>query len=146
MCASEAVWSLEGSLSIIHPPSLFSNLSLEKQSFTMVNVRRLATALTALLPLASAAPTQTQQKREVIPGKYIVTLKDSASSADVESHLGWVTSVHARSLSKRDTAGVEKTYKINSWNAYAGEFDDDTLAEIKANADVSVPRVTLFPR
>lgn len=107
----------------------------------MVNVRRLATTLTALLPLASAAPTQTQmqQKREVIQGKYIITLKDSASSADVESHLNWVSSVHARSLSKRDTAGVEKTYNINSWNAYAGEFDDDTIAEIKASADVSSP-------
>ncbi|KAK6209117.1 hypothetical protein LQW54_006571 [Pestalotiopsis sp. IQ-011] len=105
----------------------------------MVNVRRLATTLTALLPLASAAPTQTQtqQKREVIQGKYIITLKDSASSADVESHLDWVSSVHARSLPKRDTAGVEKTYNINSWNAYAGEFDDDTIAEIKASADVA---------
>jgi oryzin len=103
----------------------------------MVNVRRLASTLTALLPLVSAAPTQVQQKREVIPGKYIVTLKDSASAADVESHLSWVQSVHARSLAKRQTAGVEKTYNINSWNAYAGEFDDDTLEEIKASADVS---------
>ncbi|KAK9416367.1 putative Peptidase S8/S53 domain-containing protein [Seiridium unicorne] len=103
----------------------------------MVNFRRIATTLTALLPLASAAPTQTQQKREVVPGKYIVTLKDSASTSDVESHLGWVQSVHARSLKKRQTAGVEKTYNINTWNAYAGEFDDATIEEIKANADVA---------
>jgi hypothetical protein len=98
----------------------------------MVNLRRLATALTALLPLASAAPTQTQQKREVIEGKYIITLKDSAST----SHLGWVQSVHARSLGKRQTAGVEKTYNIDTWNAYAGEFDEETIAEIEASADV----------
>jgi hypothetical protein len=86
--------------------------------------------------LASAAPTQTQQKREVIEGKYIITLKDSASTSDVESHLGWVQSVHARSLGKRQTAGVEKTYNIDTWNAYAGEFDEETIAEIEASADV----------
>lgn len=107
----------------------------------MVNFRQLATTLTALLPLASAVPTQKQQKREVIPGKYIITLKDSASSADVESHLGWVQSVHARSLTKRQTAGVEKTYNIDTWNAYAGEFDDATIEEIKASADVSRQRL-----
>ncbi|KAH8196440.1 hypothetical protein TruAng_009400 [Truncatella angustata] len=104
----------------------------------MVNFRRLATTLVALLPLTSAVPTQKQQqKREVIPGKYIVTLKDSASTADVESHLGWVQDVHARSLTKRETSGVEKTYNINSWNAYAGEFDDATIEQIKASADVA---------
>ncbi|KAI1871044.1 hypothetical protein JX265_006084 [Neoarthrinium moseri] len=102
----------------------------------MVNIRRIVLSLTALLPLTSAAPTQKQQKREIIPGKYIVTLKDSASTSDVESHLGWVQSVHARSLTKRQTAGIEKTYSINSWNAYAGEFDDATIEEIKASADV----------
>lgn len=100
----------------------------------MVNFRSLATTLTALLPLALAAPTEKQQsKREVIPGKYIITLKDSVSA---ESHLGWVQDVHSRSLSKRQTAGIEKTYSIDSWNAYAGEFDDETLEAIKASDDV----------
>jgi oryzin len=109
--------------------------------FTMVNIRRIAFSLTALLPLTSAAPT-TQQKRDVIPGKYIITLKEGVDSS---SHLSWVKTVHRRSLTKRDTAGIEKTYSINTWNAYAGEFDDATLEQIKANDDVSTSGLLDYP-
>ena len=44
----------------------------------MVNFRQLAVSLTALLPLAAAAPVPEEQqtKRDVIPGKYIVSLKN----------------------------------------------------------------------
>ena len=31
----------------------------------------------------------------------------------------------------------EKKYGIKDWKAYAGEFDESTIAEIKASADVS---------
>ncbi|KAK8856957.1 peptidase S8/S53 domain-containing protein [Apiospora arundinis] len=99
----------------------------------MVNFRQLAVSLTALLPLAAAAPVEQQMKRDVIPGKYIVSLKNGANA---ESHISWVNTVHKRSLSKRDTAGVEKTYKIKDFEAYSGEFDEATLEEIKKNPDV----------
>ncbi|KAH6675400.1 serine proteinase [Plectosphaerella plurivora] len=98
----------------------------------MPSLGRLALFFGALLPAALAAPVA--EKRNVIAGKYIVTLKSEASTA---SHLEWVSDVHSRSLTKRDTVGVEQTYNISSWHAYAGEFDDATLEEIKNNPDVA---------
>ncbi|KAI1475039.1 hypothetical protein K445DRAFT_72960 [Daldinia sp. EC12] len=104
----------------------------------MFNVRRLALFLGALLPAAIAAPTPaSQQKKEIIPNKYIVTLKEGVTSADFKSHVNWARSVHARSLNKRDTAGVEREYNIASFNAYAGEFDEETLEQIKNHPDVA---------
>lgn len=103
----------------------------------MASLIRLALYLGALLPAALAAPTAPTKGSDVIPGKYIVTLKSSASSAKVESHLQWVGDVHRRSLSKRDTAGIEHTFNIKNWNAYAGQFDEDTIKEIEASPEVS---------
>ncbi|KAK7422984.1 proteinase B [Neonectria punicea] len=109
----------------------------------MTSLRNLALFLGALLPAALAAPTELPKRAEgvvpepvVIPGKYIVTLKEDAK-ADLESHLNWVTDVHRRSLSKRDTTGVENTYNISSWSAYSGDFDDETIAEIEKSPDVA---------
>ncbi|KAI0843925.1 alkaline proteinase [Daldinia vernicosa] len=104
----------------------------------MFNVRRLALFLGALLPAAVAAPTpSTQQKREIIPNKYIVTLKEGVTSDDFKSHVNWARSVHARSLNKRDTVGVEHEYQIAKFNAYAGEFDAETIEQIKSHPDVA---------
>jgi hypothetical protein len=100
----------------------------------MASLRNIAAFLGALLPAVIAAPAP--RVPEVIPNKYIITLKNSVASSDVESHLSWVSGVHARSLSKRDTTGVERTYGIGNWHAYAGEFDEATIAEIKANPEV----------
>jgi hypothetical protein len=108
----------------------------------MTSIRRLALFLGALLPVALAAPANLRVKREeaAVPGKYIITLKSDASASKVESHLNWVGDVHRRSLSKRDTAGVENTYNISTWNAYSGEFDEETIKEIENS-----PEVTQFP-
>ncbi|KAI4867658.1 alkaline proteinase [Hypoxylon rubiginosum] len=103
----------------------------------MASLRRLALFFGALLPAAFAAPAATQQKREVIPNKYIVTLKEGITSDDFKSHLNWARDVHARSLSKRGTTGVSHEYQINTFNAYAGEFDEETLEQIKSNPDVA---------
>lgn len=105
----------------------------------MASLRRLAIFIGALLPAAFAAPTAapSSHKKEIIPGKYIVTLKEGISSEAVESHLTWVSDVHKRSLNRRDTVGVEKTYGVGKFfNGYAGEFDEATLKEIKNNPDV----------
>ncbi|UKZ51848.1 proteinase B [Trichoderma virens] len=75
---------------------------------------------------------------EGIPNKFIVTLKEG-SSIDPNSHLTWVNGIHRRSLTKRNTAGVEKTYSIHTWNAYAGEFDEETIKHIKASPDAGAP-------
>jgi len=103
----------------------------------MINVRNLAIFLGALLPAVLAAPAPITKKDDIIPGKFIVTLKPGVDAAAAESHLTWVADVHKRSFAKRNTAGIEKKYGIKDWKAYAGEFDEATIAEIKASADVS---------
>lgn len=100
----------------------------------MYGLKKLALVAGALLPLVNAAPVANPVQPRAIPGKYIVTLKETA---DVESHLGWVKDVHARSLGRRDLAGVEKTFNISDFNGYSGAFDDATIEEIKANDAVS---------
>lgn len=104
----------------------------------MINVRSLAIFIGALLPAALGAPVT--KRADIIEGKYIVTLKPGVDAPSVESHLSWVADVHKRSFAKRNTAGIEKTYNISDWKGYAGEFDEATIAEIKANPDVSERR------
>ncbi|TGJ88329.1 hypothetical protein E0Z10_g423 [Xylaria hypoxylon] len=104
----------------------------------MHSFRSLALFFGALLPAALAAPSGKQAKApEYIPNKYIVTLKSGISTADFESHISWARDVHSRSLSSRDTVGVEKTYNIKDFNAYAVHMDAATLAEIQANPQVA---------
>lgn len=92
----------------------------------------------ALLPFASAAPTPVNARAsEPIPNKFIVTLKEGIASTDRESHLAWVSDVHAQSLGRRQLAGVEKTYNISTFQGYAGSFDEATIEEIKASPEVS---------
>lgn len=100
----------------------------------MYGLKKLALVAGALLPFVNAAPVANPVQARAIPGKYIVTLKETA---DVESHLGWVKDVHARSLGRRDLAGVEKTFNISDFNGYSGAFDDATIEEIKANDAVA---------
>ncbi|KAL7782522.1 alkaline proteinase [Trichoderma ceciliae] len=102
----------------------------------MTSIRRLALYLGALLPAVLAAPTAHLKAPDVIPNKFIITLKEGAS-IDTDSHLTWVNDLHRRSLSKRNTAGVEKTYNIHTWSAYAGEFDDETIEQIRASPEVA---------
>ncbi|KAF4472203.1 alkaline ase [Fusarium albosuccineum] len=102
----------------------------------MASLRRLALFFGALLPAALAAPADLPPKVP-IPGKYIVTLKSDAPDSKIEAHLNWVGDIHRRSLNKRDTAGVEDKYNIGNWNAYSGEFDKDTIEEIKASPEVA---------
>ncbi|KAJ4118943.1 proteinase B [Fusarium equiseti] len=103
----------------------------------MTSFRRIALGLAALLPAVLAAPTEKRQELTSAPDKYIITLKPEAAEAKVEAHMAWVTDVHRRSLGKRDTSGVEKKFNISSWNAYSGEFDDATIAEIKKSPEVA---------
>ena len=110
----------------------------------MTNLRRLAVLLGALLPAALTAPTPSDglNARRVIPNSYIVRLKESAG---FESHLSWVTEVHKRSLNRRDFVGVDKEYHIGSFEAYSGQFDEETIAEIKNNPDVCVAMTRAEP-
>lgn len=106
----------------------------------MNTFKNVALLLAAALPLGTAAPAPapvTVRQAETIPGKFIVTLNPGAAVTDTfESHLAWVSDVHARSLSRRDTTGVEKTFNFSDFSAYSGAFDEATIEQIKANPDV----------
>ncbi|KAK7745090.1 hypothetical protein SLS62_009954 [Diatrype stigma] len=104
----------------------------------MATLRNLAVLLLGALQLQPAAVLAAPSTKQVVPGKYIVRLKSGISTRDVESHIDWVRDVHRRSLGSRDIgiAGVKKTFHINEFNAYAGEFDEETLAQIRSNPDV----------
>jgi len=101
----------------------------------MVSLRH----LTLFVGIALAAPVIDTRAAQVLPGKYIVTLKPGVSVLDINSgsHMNWVRDVHARSLSRRDTGGVEKVFNLDDFNAYAGTFDATTIAAIRNSEDVS---------
>lgn len=110
----------------------------------MASLRNLAVLLLGALQLQPTAVLAAPSAKQAVPGKYIVQLKSGISARDVESHIDWVRDVHERSLGSRDIdigigiAGVKKTFHINEFNAYAGEFDEETLAQIKSNPDVGI--------
>ena len=97
----------------------------------MVGLKNVALFAASIILPASitwAAPI-IEVETKPIPEKYIVLLKPHA---DLEGHLSWAKDVHARSLSRRDTAGVHKAWSVGSkFKAYAGEFDEETLKIIQ---------------
>ncbi|KAJ4179603.1 hypothetical protein NW755_012328 [Fusarium falciforme] len=103
----------------------------------MPSLRQVSLLLGAILPAALAAPFNYKLQEEVIPGKYIVTLKTDSDDTTVQSHLHWVEDVHRRSLSKRSTVGIQSTYNATNWHGYFGEFDEDTIKEIEASPEVA---------
>lgn len=105
----------------------------------MVSFKTIATLLGAAVPLGYANPVPSTQAANIIAGKYIVTLKDGITAGAVSTHLNWVRDVHEDSLGRRQLgfSGVDKTYGVGDFNAYAGHFDDETLERIKNSADVS---------
>lgn len=103
----------------------------------MASLRNLAVLLLGALQLQPAPVLAAPFEKQVVPGKYIVQLKKGISAPDVDTHLSWVRDVHSRrSLNSRDIFGVQKTFRINDFNAYAGEFDEETLEQIRGNPDI----------
>lgn len=98
-----------------------------------------ALLLSAILPALAVPTTNTANLKHgsVVPGNFIVKVKPELCDEDFESQVQWVSNVHKRSLSRRGTSGVRKTFKFNGFRAYSGEFDDSTLEMIKANETVS---------
>lgn len=108
----------------------------------MQSLSRAVLFLAAAIPFVGAAPVPAAPQPNAVPGKYIVLLKSDLSVAQVESHTSWVSDIHTRSISERQStdappAGVEQTYGFEGFHAYAGSFDDATVEKIKSSADVS---------
>ncbi|KAK1687499.1 peptidase S8/S53 domain-containing protein [Colletotrichum godetiae] len=98
----------------------------------MSNVKRII-ALLGFSSAVLASPFLAKNSNEgsIVPDKYIIRVAPGTYDTEFESHLSWVASVHKRSLNRRRTVGVEKTFSIGNFKAYAGEFDAETVAEIE---------------
>lgn len=69
--------------------------------------------------------------------KYMIEFRDGTNSVE---HTRWVRNIHRRNLAKRGegaagTGGVQTVFR--QLNGYIGDFDDLTVEEIRAHADVS---------
>lgn len=98
--------------------------------------RAAALFLSAVLPVALAAPTLPHGS--AVPSSYIIKVRPELPEAEFESQIQWVSEVHKRSLTRRDTAGLLKTFSFSGFKAYSGEFDDATIELIKANESVLI--------
>lgn len=99
-----------------------------------------------LLPLlAGALPAPDieveQVKGEKIPNAYIVALKETVGTQGLDSHLSWLDSV----TKQTSFEGPKQTYKISSFQAYTGEFDEETVALIKARPEVCPDAIAVPP-
>ncbi|KAI9155537.1 Subtilisin-like proteinase Mp1 [Paramyrothecium foliicola] len=92
--------------------------------------------LAAALPAALCLPTLPLNQTDIVPGKFIVTLKPGVMAPQVDAHVSWARSVHARSLHRRDEQGVDKVW-TDSFKGYSGEFDAATVAEIVKSDEVA---------
>lgn len=97
-------------------------------------------ALAALSAVDAAQLVSSADDKDVIPDSYIVVMKDSVSSLDLDSHVTWATNLHHEKLMKRGsttTGGLKHVYKIEGWHGYSGSFDRETLDEILKNENVT---------
>nr|ACL37327.1 subtilisin-like protease 2 [Trichophyton tonsurans] len=77
---------------------------------------------------------------DVVPGQYIVTLKEGLTSAQIRDHKKWVSSVHRANLegfaagaSGVETEGIMKHFHIHDLNMYSGGFDEKTVEDLSRN-------------
>lgn len=80
---------------------------------------------------------------DVIPNSYIVVMKEDIAPEVISRHETWVSnsSVIARRLMKRgrrrSLAGLRRRYRLGKLKGYTGEFDSQTVEEIKARPEVA---------
>jgi len=99
--------------------------------------------LAVLIPAVLGGPIPAPKAADVIPGQYIVVMKEGTSTSGFQAHQDFVANKLA-SVSKRD--GVESkaaapvfthTYNLDKLKGYAGRFDDATIEEIASRPEVS---------
>lgn len=98
------------------------------------------TAVAALSAVDAAELLSSANSKDIIPNSYLVVMKDSVSSAELDSHVSWVTDLHHEGMAKRgakNLGGFKHSYKISGWHAYSGSFDSETLARILDDDKVS---------
>ncbi|KAL1954338.1 hypothetical protein VTO42DRAFT_1365 [Malbranchea cinnamomea] len=74
--------------------------------------------------------------KDIIPGSYIIVMKDGVSDQDFTTHRNWAANVHASSITRRSESGLGRTFNFNGWKAYSGNFDDTTIQSIANDSAV----------
>lgn len=96
----------------------------------MMNIKTIGLLLGVFLAPALAAPTDLSP--EALADKYIITLKKDVESVD--SHVNWVKGVQSGRVGT-SASGVNKVWS-KSFKGYSGQFDEETLEEIRAKDEV----------
>ncbi|KAI8287840.1 hypothetical protein K4K60_011936 [Colletotrichum sp. SAR11_57] len=109
----------------------------------MMNHRKISAFLVALASLSPANAMFGFDMAGVdepidVKDRYIVTFSTNISEAGIKSHLGWVDTMHTRSLNRRDTTGFEDRLDFgDDFHAYIGHYDEATVEELRNNPDVA---------
>ncbi|KAI5803600.1 uncleaved alkaline protease [Peziza echinospora] len=103
-----------------------------------------ASVLLFVLPAVFAGPIPGPLKAgDIIPGQYIVVLKDDVSSITLESHQDYVVQRKNSRLASRGLETISKatafthTYNFGKIKGYAGKFDAETIEEIANRPEVA---------
>jgi oryzin len=100
----------------------------------MFTIKNLVLLAGALLPFVAGVPVE-RGDATIIPGKFIVTLKQGIAKRDADAHLDWVNGIHERGRGR--PGGVKKTYETDRFRGYSGSFDEATVEAIKSDPNVS---------
>ncbi|KAH6609761.1 hypothetical protein Trco_003107 [Trichoderma cornu-damae] len=108
----------------------------------MAWLQKLALLVVALLPCIAAVPIVNSKNHPdlLTEGKYIITLQDSLSPSEFKAHISRISAVQYRnSLGRKQQgySGIQKTYAIGDFRAYAGAFDKDTIQAIRNDTKVA---------
>lgn len=112
------------------------------------NFQRLGLIALTFFTVFSAAFNIPDDAKEgdVIPGSYIVVLKDDLAPAAADEHQSWVSNSMAKRHVKRRGrggrggrrwSGLRTSFRFGRWKGYAGDFDEDTIKEIEARPEVA---------
>ncbi|KAF2439332.1 oryzin precursor [Karstenula rhodostoma CBS 690.94] len=96
----------------------------------------LAAATFPLLPCA--APLSAAVVGQVVPGKWIVTLRPDADVATVASHFVKVREIRGRNVggAQPESGDIERQYGFGSFKGYAGSFDKAMIEELRSLPEV----------
>ncbi|RCI11751.1 putative subtilisin-like protease [Ophiocordyceps polyrhachis-furcata BCC 54312] len=94
----------------------------------------------AVLSVISSAVAATNQLESLhVKDSYIITLRQSLPDTRVEAHLKWVDDTHqTNKIARRDTdlAGLQAVFNVGEFRGYGGDFDEDTINEIRSHPEV----------
>ncbi|EEP78691.1 conserved hypothetical protein [Uncinocarpus reesii 1704] len=95
-----------------------------------------ASTLAVASAVNSAELLNFENERDVIPGAYIVVMKDGLSSSNFRTHLSSVPQGNEGKRGIQGSDGLQFSFDIEGWRGYSGRFDNETLSNIANHPDV----------